>query len=192
MLNNDLLVPVLSRLVKQPDWETEWLDLLSQLEYVGCRKILKSVSFDDVDHQILRHIYEEASHALFLKELVVNRGSRRPWSEGKFSAVGWRYFQLVDESVSSLQKDSQSAPYPAVSWTIEQRVLSVYPLYLDLTQDPQVKKTIARILVQERRHSQQFEGPRLTEDLRQAFLSAEAELWAAFCGSLEILVPQAT
>src|SRR5687768_2024353 len=37
---------LLDRLVASPEAELEWIDLLSQLEYVGCRKIVKSVGFE--------------------------------------------------------------------------------------------------------------------------------------------------
>src|SRR5215831_20723061 len=121
---------LLARIVASPDAELEWIDLLSQLEYVGCRKIVKSVGFESVSLEILRHVSEEASHAFLLKAVVEEGGLRdRSWREGRFAEAGWRYFQSLDQRVSAFS-GSEGLRYPGVSWAIERRVLAVYPEYL--------------------------------------------------------------
>src|SRR5579872_6459407 len=57
------LLDFLGAMTASPGSELEWIDLLSQLEYVGCRKIVKSIGFESVSLEVLRHVSEEASHA---------------------------------------------------------------------------------------------------------------------------------
>lgn len=111
--------------------ETRWLNLLSQLEYVGCRKILKSVPYDRVDAGVLQHIQEEALHAHLLKQLVLKRGGSEGWEDPSWSEAGWEYIQSVDRGIC--EGLSPFVYYPLVSWVIEQRVLWLYPWYLEKT-----------------------------------------------------------
>ncbi|HXX95437.1 MAG TPA: hypothetical protein VEN81_17585, partial [Planctomycetota bacterium] len=83
----------LLRISADPRLELEWIDLLSQLEYVGCRKIVKSVGFGEVSLEVLRHVSEEASHAYLLKAVAEQLGlGGRSWRDGLFSEAGWGYF----------------------------------------------------------------------------------------------------
>ena len=137
---------LLGRVVASPEVELEWIDLLSQLEYVGCRKIVKSVGFESVSLEILRHVSEEASHAFLLKSVVEEGGLRdRSWRDGRFAEAGWRYFQGLDQRISALP-GSDGLRYPGVSWAIERRVLVVYPAYLRVTRNESLKKALRRIL----------------------------------------------
>jgi hypothetical protein len=146
------ILEFLGKLASAPDVELEWIDLLSQLEYVGCRKIVKSVGFEAVSLEILRHVSEESSHAYLLKGVVEELGLRdRSWREGRFAEAGWRYFQELDRRISALP-GSDGLRYPGVSWAIERRVLVVYPAYLRLTRNEALKKALGRILAQEKRH----------------------------------------
>src|SRR5437868_2781849 len=112
------ILEFLGKLVAAPEMELEWIDLLSQLEFVGCRKIVKSVAFEAVSLEILRHVSEEASHAFLLKSVVEEGGLRdRSWREGRFAEAGWRYFQGLDQRISALP-GSEGLRYPGVSWAI--------------------------------------------------------------------------
>lgn len=137
---------LLGRICKDARLERHWINMLSLLEYVGCRKILKSVPFSDVNDEVLRHVFEESLHALTLKRLV--KGSN--W--GEFAEIGWEYFQALDEAISKRTSPS----YHAVSWAIEKRVLELYPLYLKKTRSAPVKRALRMILAQERRHARVF------------------------------------
>lgn len=164
-------------------WETEWIDLLSQLEYVGCRKIIKSVDFRDVGSEVLQHIAEEAQHALLLKRIVDQRRGRRSWIEGRFQAAGWEYFQTLDHQASA--EPSSLAPYQVTSWIVEQRVLALYPFLEQHTQDATFKRALNSILAQERRHGDQFEVALSDPELRTNLLHLEAQIWHTF----EVSVP---
>lgn len=175
----------LKTIVEDSHRELEWLDLLSQLEYVGCRKIVKAVAFDGVNFEVLQHISEEASHAFLLKSLVEKGGlKRRSWTEAPLGQMGWRYFRELDERVSKLQEDPH-AHYPAVSWVVEKRVLELYPLYLKVTRNPGVKRVLTRILAQERRHGSQFGEMPFPDWFREKALAIEAELWDRFTTELQ-------
>src|SRR5947209_1516699 len=93
---------LLSHVVASPAREAQWLDLLSQLEYVGCRKILKSLPFDRVSLEVLHHVSEEASHAFLLRAAAERLGHRAGWGESYLGAIGWSYFQALDRGVTRI------------------------------------------------------------------------------------------
>lgn len=175
---------VLEKICSDPLLETEWLDMLSQLEYAGCRKIIKGVPFSSVTLEVLNHVMEEASHAFLLKSLVEKQGVRsRPWTQCPLTELGWNYFQTLDQGVCRLQ--GETFHYPAVSWIVEQRVLSIYPLYVETTRNLGVRRVLLRILAQEKRHGSQFGHEGFPEAFRKAALEWEAGLWSDFVRGLE-------
>lgn len=179
---------LLGRIVASPEIELEWIDLLSQLEYVGCRKIMKSVGFEAVSLEILRHVSEEASHAYLLKSVVEEGGLRdRSWREGRFAEAGWRYFQSLDQRISALP-GSDGLRYPGVSWAIERRVLVVYPAYLQLTRNESLKKALRRILAQEERHGAQFGEFAFPEGYLAQVARIEEALWPDFVAAADRLI----
>jgi hypothetical protein len=174
------LLDFLGAVTSAPSAELEWIDLLSQLEYVGCRKIVKSIGFESVSLEVLRHVSEEASHAYLLKSVVEEGGIvDRSWREGRFAEVGWGYFQNLDRRISALP-GSDGMRYPAVSWAIERRVLVVYPAYLRLTRNESLKRALRRILAQEERHGAQFAEVPFPEGLAAEVARIEEALWPEF------------
>ncbi len=169
----------LQTIVGHPVLEAEWLDLLSQMEYVGCRKILRSQRFDRVTLEVLQHISEEASHAFLLRRCAQNKGiAKRSWDGGLFSTIGWDYFHRLDYQVSNLVTGVQA--YPMVSWAIERRVLQIYPLYLEVNQDEEIQSVLKQILGQERRHMKQFESVELDKASEEVAGGIESGLWNEF------------
>jgi hypothetical protein len=182
---------LLGRIVASPEIELEWVDLLSQLEYVGCRKIVKSVGFEAVSLEILRHVSEEASHAFLLKSVVEEGGLRdRSWREGRFAEAGWRYFQSLDQRISALP-GSDGLRYPGVSWAIERRVLVVYPAYLQRTRNESLKKALRRILAQEERHGAQFGEFSFPDGYLAQVARIEEALWPEFVAAADRLIADA-
>lgn len=162
--------------------ETQWLNILSQLEYVGCRKILKSVPFDRVNADVLQHIQEEALHAHLLKQVVLRREGREGWEAPAWSEAAWEYIQTVDQGVCDLC--DASSFYPLVSWVIEQRVLWLYPLYLSKTLDANVQRALKTILAQEKRHAAQFEALAFERTAQVAAVRVEERAWDQFVDRL--------
>jgi len=171
---NDFLA-FLEKVAKDPALETEWIDLLSQLEYVGCRKILKGVDFERVNLSVLQHVMEEASHAFLMKQAAGPEVANRPWTEGKFAAAGWKYFQTLDGLISA--ELPEASCYPVVSWAVERRVMEVYPAYLKVTRNEGVREALNVIVEQEKRHGKLFEKFEISAEQRTRILGVERELW---------------
>lgn len=170
--------------------ESEWLNHLSQLEYVGCRKILKAVGFEAVDLETLLHIQEEASHALLLKQLAVELEPATPgWTEGRLSALGWAYMSELDREVSALlPADRRQLAYPLVSFVVEKRVMLLYPAYRNATAHPRVRSVLNSILAQEGRHESRFERwskKELPAELIARARAIEVGKWNRFCERVE-------
>jgi len=178
----------LGALTASPTMELEWIDLLSQLEYVGCRKIVKSIGFESVTLEVLRHVSEEASHAYLLKAVVEEGGIvGRSWREGRFAEAGWGYFQNLDRRISALP-GSDGLRYPAVSWAIERRVLIVYPAYLKTTRNEALKRALRRILAQEERHGAQFAEVPFPDGVAAEIARIEESLWPDFVAAARRLI----
>lgn len=174
----------LDRVAAEPRLEREWVDLLSQLEYVGFRKITKSVRYDQVTLEALQHMAEEASHAFLLKAAAEKSGlPERSWKDGPYSEAGWRYFQGLDRGVEKQTADPARC-YPLVSVAVERRVLALYPAYLDRTKNPDVHKAVTRILAQEKRHAKQFDACILPAEEVEKACRLEEKLWAELMASL--------
>jgi hypothetical protein len=170
----------LERISADPPLEIEWIDLLSQLEYVGCRKIVKSIGFEAVSLDVLRHVSEEASHAYLLKTVAEEGGLRgRSWRDGRFSEAGWGYFQELDHRISALP-GAEGLRYPGVSWAVERRVLAVYPAYLEVTRNEALRRVLRRILAQEKEHGERFGQVAFPDGFSQAAARIEESLWPEF------------
>jgi hypothetical protein len=188
LVEDPSIAEFLGRLCADPALELEWVDLLSQLEYVGCRKIVKSLGFESVSLDVLRHVSEEASHAFQLKSVVEEGGLRdRSWREGRFAEVGWGYFQALDQRISALPA-SEGLRYPGVSWAIERRVLVVYPAYLKVTRNESLKRALRRILAQEERHGAQFGEFRYPDGYLEQIARIEESLWPPFVAAADRLL----
>jgi hypothetical protein len=168
----DPFASILKSICSSSRVETEWLALLSQLEYVGCRKILKAVPMAAMTGEVLRHVHEESLHAYLLRRLVEDRNPRHP-VVGAFGDLGWEYFRSLDEGVSHI--DPVGA-YPRVSWAIEKRALYVYPLYRQATGSAAIRKALDTILTQEKNHLDKFESAASTADVAEL----EHGLWMRF------------
>jgi hypothetical protein len=182
------LLDFLGAVTAAPAAELEWVDLLSQLEYVGCRKIMKSIGFESVTLDVLRHVSEEASHAYLLKAVVEEGGlAGRSWREGRFAEVGWGYFQNLDRRISALP-GAEGLQYPAVSWAIERRVLVVYPAYLKVTRNESLQRALRRILAQEQRHGAQFAEVPFPDGMAADVARIEEQLWPEFVAAARRLL----
>ena len=178
---------LLDRFVADPTLEREWVDLLSQLEYVGFRKITKAVRYDEVTLETLQHMAEEASHAFLLKAAAEKSGlPERSWKDGPFSEAGWRYFQGLDRGIETQTSDPARC-YPLVSVAVERRVLALYPGYLERTKNDDVRKAVTRILAQEKRHAKQFEEHTLPAEEVEKACHLEEKLWAEMIASISAL-----
>jgi hypothetical protein len=186
---------VLSAVTRSPEVEAEWLNHLSQLEYVGCRKILKAVPFEKIDLLTLQHIHEESGHAFLLKEAA---GKLLPsiggFAQTRLSQPGWNYFRELDFCVSDmLPLADQHLAYAFVSFIVEERVMVLYPAYRAKTTHSVVRDALKIILAQEGRHETRF-GRWVKKDIQPSTIAQaqqlEEKLWHRFCEEVCAVVNQ--
>lgn len=186
---------VLSAVTCSPEIEAEWLNHLSQLEYVGCRKILKAVPYEKIDLLTLQHIHEEAGHAFLLKEaatkLLPTIGG---FAETRLALPGWNYFKELDLRVSDmLPLADQHLAYAFVSFIVEERVMVLYPAYRAKTTHPVVREALKIILAQEGRHETRFSRwvkREVQPGVIQGAQQLESKLWDRFCEEVCAVVNQ--
>ncbi len=167
----------LDEAVVEPTLERNWVEMLSQLEYVGCRKMLRSLSWEDVDLRTLKHIQEEAQHSYLLK-MALGAEALTSWDQNPLAQLGWDYFSGLDDSLARLS--AHECPYALTSWAIEQRALAVYPAYLARTKNAAVRRSVKTILVQEEHHAKFFGDEAWPDALVEGILTIEQRHWEAF------------
>ena len=181
-------VAFLDRACADPALEREWVDLLSQLEYVGFRKITKAIRYDQVSLETLRHASEEASHAFLMKAAAEKMGlPERSWKDNPYSEAGWRYFQGLDRGVEAKIADPARC-YPLVSVAVERRVLALYPAYLERTKNSDVRRAVTRILAQEKQHAALFDERTLPAEEVEFACRLEEKLWVEMIRSADKLI----
>jgi rubrerythrin len=74
--------------------------------------------------------------------------------------------------------------YALVSWAIEERVLKLYPEYLEKTKLPQVKRALIRILAQEQKHSGFFSDCNFGESTKEKAVEIENRHWNSLANKL--------
>ena len=122
---------------------SHWLNTLAFMEYIGCRKIIKSQHAANLNLMLLQHISEEARHAFHFKKLAHKVS---PVASPNFKAehtlkgpLAEDYFQAIDHKVEQSLSDcltpkSQASikttlNYFYTTWLIEERALMVYNIY---------------------------------------------------------------
>jgi hypothetical protein len=134
-----------------------FLNTLSLLEYIGCRKILKSQQEDSVSEELLSHALEEIHHAKLLKTLALKL------SEGLLTSYqtqhllcgheGRAYFQTVDYAVeAAFEKKDKRMNYLLTTFLIEERALKVYPIYSEYLTSLGYSNRLKSLVKDEHRH----------------------------------------
>ncbi len=194
---------VLERLIEDPRAHARFLNTLSRLEYVGVRKMLKSRRADELDLDGLRHILEEAVHALRLKKfahavapegLGVETFAEEHTLEGDAAED---YFQEVDRaaeaqcvgvpSTSGTTNSPSELCYWLTSTAIEIRARSFYPAYQRLLEVAGTGISVASIVADEQEHLAQMgaELPKHLPDWQSALEAVMQAEEAAFCAYLD-------
>ncbi len=108
-----------------------WLNTLSFMEYLGCRKIVKSQHSLGLSYKILEHIHEEAGHALLFKKWAMSLNPKT-YSYTTKSTIGLEaseeYFQNLDRYIESF-KMSSLLNYCYVTYLVEMRATWAYQIY---------------------------------------------------------------
>ena len=61
---------LLDQVISVPAKHYLWLRSLSYLEYIGYRKMVKALGYDEVNRGVFRHLSDEIRHSYMLRELA--------------------------------------------------------------------------------------------------------------------------
>lgn len=153
----------LSRLLRHPDLHARFLNTLARLEYVGVRKMLKARRAQSLDLDGLRHILEEAVHAVRLKKfaLAVAEGVTDVSTFDEVHTLAGDaaedYFQAIDAAAARVAGELDGeACYWLTSAAIELRAQSFYPAYQQALQDAALPISVQSIVADEQEHLEQM------------------------------------
>ena len=149
----------LKNLLQKKNLHARWLNTLAFLEHIGSRKIIKSQNSYDLNLEVLQHIQEETSHAVFFKtlSLKVAPGLCPDFKEQHLlcGPASWNFFQSLDHFIEervSKQNVPQNLCYNYTTWAIEQRAISLYRHYNQLLKEHHFDFHLNLILKQEDQH----------------------------------------
>lgn len=136
-----------------------WLRSLSYLEYIGYRKMVKSVPYTKVNTGVYHHLSDEIQHSFILREIADKQfGLALPITQvTDLVSIAESYFQGLDSQIDDWiqsklgQKDPYSS-YVWVSYSIEKRAMKVYPQYLAKIKEAPLKLVIQKIIKDEAEH----------------------------------------
>lgn len=153
------LKDVLAAIALDRSLEARWLNTLSLLEYIGARKIAKTVAEKHPDASVLGHWADETRHALAFKELATSLNGGTDPGEYLCAEAGARYMQELDHALAAWLGPDASLRlcYLLTTSAIEQRAMQVYPLIKATSGHPEVREAVGRIVVEEQSHRRTIE-----------------------------------
>lgn len=187
----DTIKTLLGAICEDTATEAKWLNTLSLLEYIGARKISKTVAGRHPDSpEVLDHLADESRHAYAFKRLCVEI------SEGECDSylcedAAKRYFAELDQRATAWMneltgEDDMSQNYLLVTTLIERRAMMMYPLYRSVTSHDVVRDELQEIVVEEQDHRVAIEEncvemlSQYGVDGLEAVTDLEANLFAGF------------
>jgi hypothetical protein len=191
----DRIQSLLKQISAEPSLEARWLNTLSLLEFIGARKISRTVADRHPTLEVLGHLADETRHALAFKQLACEvAGGEVP--EYLCPQGAATYFQTLDRELAAwasqaLGHEDVRLNYLLTTAVVEQRAMVMYPLYKAATRQAAVRTELGRVITEEQSHRLDIEE---TCKLRLARagvsdLSApraiEERLFGAFLSTLE-------
>lgn len=152
---------ILENIVSSRKIHGRWLNTLSFLEYIGTRKILKSLPAETLDETLLSHIAEEAFHSLFFKKLARKlTANNYSFKEEEMLAPEEceNYFQQLDGKAELISSGNPVLNYLYTTWIVETRAVKVYSLYSQILREKQFTFTLNPILKDEEKHLTQVKN----------------------------------
>ena len=150
-----LLLRILEKVVSDKNLHSRWLNTLSYLEYIGTRKMLKSLPAHILSKAFLDHIHEEARHSLFFKNLAQKVAQKNlSFKDHELLAPqeGSDYFQQVDHYSVKFSFSNPVINYLYTTYTLEQRALSFYFLYDEMLKRKGFSFSLQSVLNDEKAH----------------------------------------
>lgn len=140
------------------DRETEarWLNTVSLLEFVGARKISRTVADRHPSLEVLEHWADETRHALAFKRLAYEVGGPHA-SEYLCPREAGTYFEGLDHALCAWAADvvgrrDERLSYLLTTTMVERRAMQLYPLYRASSRQPAVREELRRVIGEEQAH----------------------------------------
>ena len=200
------LEDLLDLILPYPELHARLVNTMARMEYVGVRKMLKARRSESLDIEGLRHVLEEASHALRLKKaaIALAGGPRdvETFSEAHTLAgeSGEGYLQAVDHAcetaLGGLEEPLRTeANYLLSSALIEFRAEVFYPVYENRLQAHNAPFSVSGIMRDEERHLEAMAAgldAKLPEwkTLLEEILEGEEEAFKAWIAAIAEGVPR--
>lgn len=169
---------ILQKITAQTSLEAQWLNTLSLLEFIGARKIAKTVARQHPSLEILEHYADETRHAHAFKRLSQHLSDDESFL-CRDEAVA--YFQTLDQQMADWLQDKfpPADPYPNYLLTtslIERRAMQLYPLYRDTSSQALVRAELELIIQEESNHRPEIDR-RLKQLLREQGQGGLEDCW---------------
>lgn len=189
------ILNVLKQIASEPQLEARWLNTVSLMEFIGARKISRTVADRHPSTAVLQHLSDETRHALAFKKLAHEVGGREP--EGYLCTDAAKtYFQTLDRALSAWAAERRGSEdtflnYLLTTTLIEQRAMVIYPLYKAATRSEVVRAELKAVVIEEQSHRAEIED-RCRQLLERAGVASldepealEAKLFERFLTALE-------
>jgi rubrerythrin len=159
---------IIRNLVNDPKLHTRWLNTLSLMENCGARKIKRCEHPVFVNEIILKHAAEESRHAYYLKKQISKiEAAACPTYEDKYLVAPEQskyYLHELDIQCSRILKQKYGetgyalkyASYLLVTYAIELRADSLYPVYQKILDEAGSKVNVKSIILEEMNHLEEM------------------------------------
>lgn len=179
---------LLERIIDDPTLHSRLTNTLSLLEHMGSHKIMTTQHSMHIEQATLRHLAEEAHHALFMRRQAEKMAGRALFyvaADTLAAAAARMYFQRLEARVLRRLRaeGSAAATYLYVSMIIELRALWFYGLYSEALRAASHAMSLKRILGEEAHHleemAQRLDAAGERSDARAAlFVDIEHRLYS--------------
>ncbi len=147
---------VLKQIAAEPALEARWLNTVSLLEFIGARKISRTVADRHPTREVLEHLADETRHALAFKRLACELAGGEI-SEYLCPQEAATWFQTLDRELAAwasqvLGREDVKLNYLLTTTLIEQRAMLLYPLYKAATRQASVRTELGRVVTEEQSH----------------------------------------
>jgi len=184
----------LQKLVQVPELHARFVNSLSLMEYIGCRKIVKSRLESEISLLLLTQISEEVRHAQILKKLALKLSENKLNGYGEDDTLCGKeaveYMQSVDHSVGQvLEEEGTWTHYLLATLLIEERANLIYPFYDELLTSIGLKNVFKGILAEEKTHLVQVKKdldgrPEMSETVWKKLRENEEKAFGRFMGAI--------
>lgn len=146
----------LADISSDPALEARWLNTVSLLEFIGARKISRTVADRHPSVEVLEHLADETRHALAFKRLAAEVGGDNA-SGYLCPKEAATYIQSLDRALSEwsqgvIGKHDEQVSYLLTTTLIERRAMILYPLYRAASSQSVVREELRRVIAEEQGH----------------------------------------